>query len=253
MIQSNKFLIIMPCYNVEKWVKLNLLTTMHQSYKNFRCIIIDDGSTDNTQNVIESTIKEDNRFEYIRNPKRTGSSLKNYYNAFYKVKPDPDEIVIWLDGDDWFSSVFVLQYLNQFYNNTNCWMTYGTYQIFPTGQDGSHHCIEIPNEIHQNRAYRNWMHVYSHLRTHKAFLFYNLKESDLIDSRSNNFYTEATDCAYLFSLAEMCSSSEKIKLIDDILLILNRTNPNQAAGNLKKQKDTEAHIRTLPKFGKYEI
>ena len=35
MTQSNKFLIIMPCYNVEKWVKLNLLTTIHQSYKNF--------------------------------------------------------------------------------------------------------------------------------------------------------------------------------------------------------------------------
>mgnify|MGYP003651973986 CR=1 FL=1 len=45
----------------------------------------------------------------------------------------------------------------------------------------------------------------------------------------------------------------KIKLVDDILLILNRTNPNQAAGNLKKQKDTEAHIRTLSKFNKYEI
>jgi len=51
----------------------------------------------------------------------------------------------------------------------------------------------------------------------------------------------------------MCSSSEKIKLIDDILLILNRSNPNQAAGNLEKQKSTEAHIRTLPKFDKYEI
>ena len=131
MTQSNKFLIIMPCYNVEKWVKLNLLTTIHQSYKNFRCIIIDDGSTDNTQNIIESTIKGDDRFKYIRNPERTGSSLKNYYNAFHTAKPDPNEIVVWLDGDDWFSSVFVLQYLDQFYNNTNCWMTYGTYQMFP--------------------------------------------------------------------------------------------------------------------------
>ena len=84
-------------------------------------------------------------------------------------------------------------------------------------------------------------------------MFYNFNKSDLIDSRSNKFYTEATDCAYLFSLAEMCSSSEKIKLIDDILLILNRSNPNQAAGNLEKQKSTEAHIRTLPKFDKYEI
>ena len=97
------------------------------------------------------------------------------------------------------------------------------------------------------------MHVYSHLRTHKAFLFYNFNESDLIDSRTNRFYTEATDCAYLFSLAEMCSSPKKIRLIDDILLVLNRANPNQAAGNLEKQKSTESHIRTLQRFNKYEI
>ena len=62
MTQSNKFLIIMPCYNVAKWVKLNILTTMHQSYRDFRCIIIDDGSTDNTQEVVESTIKGDDRY-----------------------------------------------------------------------------------------------------------------------------------------------------------------------------------------------
>ena len=86
--------------------------------------------------------------------------------------------------------------------NLESYLVNGTYQIYPTGQDGSHHCIEIPSVVHEKKAYRKWMHVYSHLRTHKAFLFYNLKESDLIDSRSGKFYTEATDCAYLFSLAE---------------------------------------------------
>jgi hypothetical protein len=122
-------------------------------------------------------------------------------------------------------------------------MTYGTYQVYPSGKDGSHHCIEIPDNIHQAHAYRKWTHVYSHLRTHRAFLFKQIKREDLIDSRSGEFYTEATDCAYLFYLAELCGNKDKIKLIDDILLTLNRENPNQAAGNLKKQKDTERHIR----------
>ena len=252
-MKQNKFIIIMPCYNVSKWIGLNLEILKHQSYTNFECHIINDGSSDNSEEVIKNNIEEDNRFFYYSNKERTGSSLYNYYTTFHKVKPDSQDIIVWLDGDDWLSSVFVLQYLDQFYNNTDCWMTYGTYQIYPIGKDGSHHCIEIPDEVHQNRAYRQWIHVYSHLRTHKAFLFYNFKESDLVDSRSNKFYTEATDCAYLFSLAEMCSSPEKIRLIDDILLVLNRTNPNQAAGNLEKQKSTEAHIRTLQCFDKYEI
>ena len=46
----------------------------------------------------------------------------------------------------------------------------------------------------------------------------------------------------------MCSSPDKIKLVEDILITLNRTNPNQASGDLKKQKDTEKHIRNLQSF-----
>ncbi len=250
---KNKFIIIIPCYNVEKWILLNIQLIKHQSYSNFECHIINDGSTDNSEEIILENIKNDNRFFYYKNEINTGSSLYNYYKIFHQVNPNDEDIIVWLDGDDWFSSVFVLDYLNSFYNHHKCWMTYGTYQIFPTGQDGSHHCIEIPSWVHENKTYRKWTHVYSHLRTHKAFLFYNLKESDLIDSRSGNFYTEATDCAYLFSLAEMCSSPDKIKLVEDILITLNRTNPNQASGDLKKQKDTEKHIRNLQSFSKYEI
>lgn len=235
----------MPCYNVAKWVALNIQLTKQQSFSNFECHIINDGSTDNSEDIILDNIKGDSRFVYHKNKTNTGSSLYSYYTIFHKINPNDEDIIIWLDGDDWFSSVFALQYLDQYYDITKCWMTYGTYQIFPSGNHGSHHCIDIPDEIHKNHSYRQWMHVYSHLRTHRAFLFKKLKESDLIDSRSGKFYTEATDCAYLFSLAELCGSAERIKCIKDILLVLNRTNPNQAAGNLQKQKATEQHIRSL--------
>ena len=236
----------MPCYNVAKWVALNIQLTKQQSFSNFECHIINDGSTDNSEDIILDNIKGDSRFVYHKNKTNTGSSLYSYYTIFHKINPNDEDIIIWLDGDDWFSSVFALQYLDQYYDITKCWMTYGTYQIFPSGNHGSHHCIDIPDEIHKNHSYRQWMHVYSHLRTHRAFLFKKLKESDLIDSRSGKFYTEATDCAYLFSLAELCGSAERIKCIKDILLVLNRTNPNQAASNLEKQKATEQHIRSLP-------
>lgn len=254
-MNENKFYIIMPCYNVSDWVALNIQITKHQSFLNFECHIINDGSTDNSEEVILENIKGDSRFFYHKNEKRSGSSLYSYYSTFHKINPNDQDIIVWLDGDDWFSSVFVLQYLDQIYQSSKCWMTYGTYQIYPTGGDGFHHCIDIPQQIHQNNSYRKWMHVYSHLRTHRSFLFKHLNKEDLIDYRTGEFYTEATDCAYLFSLAEMCGSSDKIKLIDDILLVLNRTNPNQAADNLKKQKDTEAYIRNLKPKEKlvYEI
>ena len=40
-MKNNKFIIIMPSYNVAKWVGLSLETLKNQSYKNFECVIGD--------------------------------------------------------------------------------------------------------------------------------------------------------------------------------------------------------------------
>ena len=67
---KNKFIIIIPCYNVEKWISLNLRLVKMQSYKRFECVIIDDGSSDNTVKIIKREIEEDSRFTLIQNKKR---------------------------------------------------------------------------------------------------------------------------------------------------------------------------------------
>ena len=55
----NKFIIIIPAYNVEAWVGLNLEILKNQSYKNFECVFIDDASTDDTVNVVKKHIDGD--------------------------------------------------------------------------------------------------------------------------------------------------------------------------------------------------
>ena len=49
---DNHFKIIVPLYNVEKWIKRCLRSIKLQTYKNFECIIIDDISTDNSVSII---------------------------------------------------------------------------------------------------------------------------------------------------------------------------------------------------------
>ena len=61
----------MPCYNVAKWVALNILLTKHQSYCNFECHIINDGSNDDSEKIILESIKDDPRFFYYVNDKRS--------------------------------------------------------------------------------------------------------------------------------------------------------------------------------------
>ena len=43
----------MPIYNAEKYIKKSIESIINQSYKNFELIIIDDGSNDNSKNIIK--------------------------------------------------------------------------------------------------------------------------------------------------------------------------------------------------------
>ena len=45
--------IIVPVYNLENYIIRTLETIQNQTYKNFECLIIDDGSTDKTEEVIQ--------------------------------------------------------------------------------------------------------------------------------------------------------------------------------------------------------
>ena len=48
----NKFKIVVPMYNVEKWVKNTINTIKKQSYRNFECVVIDDISTDSSYSIV---------------------------------------------------------------------------------------------------------------------------------------------------------------------------------------------------------
>jgi hypothetical protein len=57
-----KLTILVPCYNVEKYLDECLRSLANQTLSNINVICINDGSTDNTKNIIEQYVKKDNRF-----------------------------------------------------------------------------------------------------------------------------------------------------------------------------------------------
>lgn len=66
-----KLSILVPIYNVEEFLPLCLETIKNQSFKDFECILINDGSTDNSLNILKKIVKEDKRFSLI-DKKNTG-------------------------------------------------------------------------------------------------------------------------------------------------------------------------------------
>jgi len=103
MINAEQLLvsIITPCFNVEKFIGEYLDSVLAQTYDNIELILVDDGSTDRTKEIIDSYIsKIKNRgytFHYIyQNHSGQASALNKglaIFNGYYFTWPDADDIL----------------------------------------------------------------------------------------------------------------------------------------------------------------
>ncbi|WP_299550030.1 glycosyltransferase family 2 protein [Seonamhaeicola sp.] len=90
--------IIIPTYNRASFIGKTLDSILAQTYKNWECIIVDDGSTDNTAKVVATYCDKDDRFQYHSRPdNRTkgANACRNY--GFELSKGD---YINWFDSDD---------------------------------------------------------------------------------------------------------------------------------------------------------
>ena len=70
---SPKIIVVIPCYNSEKYIKHTIRSVQNQNMKNFEIIVINDNSKDNSLNIIESLQKEDKRIKILNNNKNMGT------------------------------------------------------------------------------------------------------------------------------------------------------------------------------------
>ncbi|RAX53994.1 hypothetical protein CCY99_04745 [Helicobacter sp. 16-1353] len=75
-LEKTTFFIIVPIYNVEKYLNQCLDSVLNQSYRNFKAILINDGSTDKSGEIAKIYAKNDARFTLI-NQANYGFSSRN--------------------------------------------------------------------------------------------------------------------------------------------------------------------------------
>ena len=185
---KNRFIIITTCYNVSPYLEHNITLNKFQSHNNCLFIYVDDNSTDNSYDTLISLTKEDDRFVVLKNT-NNGSQAKSYMHAIDHLEKNnliyPEDIIVEVDGDDWLSSTFVLEYLDEIYQNPKTWMTYGQYQEWPSGEVGGHFSMSINDEVDKSNQHRKCPFPYSHLKTYKYWLFNKIDRQDLIDPTTN--------------------------------------------------------------------
>ena len=90
--------IIMATYNRAHFIEETLQSIRNQEFKNFECLIIDDGGTDNTLEVITPILKEDNRFSFQKRPNKYQKGLPGCRN--YGIDLSKGDYIIFFDDDD---------------------------------------------------------------------------------------------------------------------------------------------------------
>lgn len=87
--------IIMPVYNKEKYLKNSLESVISQTFSDFELLVINDGSTDHSHDVIQEYVAKDSRIKYFSQSNQGVSAARNY-----GLEHAQGEWIQFLDGDD---------------------------------------------------------------------------------------------------------------------------------------------------------
>ena len=278
-LEEKAIVVIIPSYNNQRWCNWNVRSVLTQDYKNFRVIYVDDCSRDSTSNRVANIAtkygkhpkrsfsriyfddqnskdllnasslfqKQVNQshafFKLVTNKNRVGA-LANLYRAIWSCSDD--EIVVTLDGDDWFSDTRVLQRLNEAYSSGEVWLAHGGMVEYPSGSNLW--CEAIQPEVIENNTFRSFK-CPSHLRTFYAGLFKKIKLEDL--TYEGDFFSMTWDMAMMYPMIEMCR--ERHAFISSPTYIYNMINPiNDNKIDAELQRMLDEHIRGMEPYQRLE-
>lgn len=106
--------VIVPAYNVENYIKKCICSISEQTYKNIEIIVVNDGSTDTTKDVLLKLQKNDSRIQIIDKHNEGVSAARNSGIRVAKGK-----YVVFVDGDDYLA-IECIDYMLSLVKNTLC-------------------------------------------------------------------------------------------------------------------------------------
>ena len=109
-----RFSIIIPVYNAEKYIDRLLTSIKNQTFQDYELIIVNDGSTDNSLNILQKYKQKDNNLTiYSKNNEGPGISRK------FGFEKSTGELLFFIDSDDYLKDNNVLERIDKLYSEKN--------------------------------------------------------------------------------------------------------------------------------------
>lgn len=102
MNKQQKISLIVPIYNVEKYLQQCIDSILVQTYKNLEIILVDDGSPDSSGKIADENALKDSRIRVVHKENGGVSSARNV-----GIEIATGEYICFADGDDWLEPNYV--------------------------------------------------------------------------------------------------------------------------------------------------
>lgn len=148
--RGDRVAVVIPVYNAEPWIKQTLDSVLSQSFQNVHIIVVDDGSTDRSREIIEAARTSSSRkFTLIQQKNQGVSSARNA-----GIRAATEDLIAFLDADDlWHPQKLELQ-LDHLRRNPNqigvgCW-----YALVSEAAD---HILSVVKFDWSTSSLKNWL------------------------------------------------------------------------------------------------
>ena len=212
----------MPCYNYAHYIVETIDSLKSSTYNRWKCIIINDGSTDNSEEVILGQINNDKRFIYVRQPNKGLSYVRNIGIRMANTK-----YIMCLDPDDKISRTYIEKGIKYLDEHDDCTLYYGRAKMF--WDDGTEKDWNLNNFDY--KVLIRYNHIYS------SFIY---RKEDFNRVGGYDEYMNAyEDWEFLIRLLY---GGKKVYMSDDFVFYYRRHNGSMDSST---KKDLEKYKRYI--------
>jgi glycosyltransferase involved in cell wall biosynthesis len=222
--------IIIPCFNGEKYLAQALESVLWQTYDRWECILIDDGSTDDSKKIFEKYQESDARFRYMYQANRGAAAARNK-----GIRTAQGAYIQLLDADDILMPQKLDACIAQFRKDQTIDVVYTDYVIYDRYRGFWH---SIPGKIPQDDVFRALLfeNNITFVALLHAFLFKRDIISDHLFNTELNSYGEDVEC-----WIRMADDGTSFCYVD-IKLIIYRLSENTLSKNEINILQAKLHI-----------
>lgn len=138
--------IIAPTYNHEKYIEKCMQSAIDQSYQNWEMLIVDDGSTDRTAQIIQLYLAKDARIKYFFQPNKGLYRLGEMYN--FALNQSEGQFIAILEGDDYWHPTKLKSQIAAFESEPDLVMCWGRVNVW---QDDKKHILDYPRNFNPSK------------------------------------------------------------------------------------------------------